>query len=403
MLGAIFTGLSGMTAYSRGLDLISNNVANLNSPGFKASDPLFREIVYSHLRNSSDPNAGSRPSGAGVSLDTSRLSLRQGDLRDTGNPLDVAIDGNGFFVLERDGTRLFTRAGQFEFNEQGVLTDRDSGALVMMRTESGETTSVTIDEYRTFAPRTTTEVKLAGSLARSGTSVSHEVPSVTIVDSTGKNLVVKVRMVRSATDPLHWTVEILETDNDLLGSGEITFSEDGTPLVDASRISVELAPAGMDPFTVAFDFGSPGSFSGVTSIQNSTTSQVQVLRQDGVLLGSLSKTEFDEIGNLKLTYSNGETRNAGALMLAMFNVPEQLETIGRSLYAAVDGATPTYGQGLSFGIGKVAGGKVELSNVELTEQFTDLIIIQRGYQASSQVSSVANEMIQQLLSMGNGR
>ena len=121
MLAAIFTGLSGMTAYSRGLDLISNNVANLNTPGFKVSDPLFREIVYDQLRNGSDAQAGTRPGGAGVDVDTSRVSFRQGEMRSTGNVLDVGIDGNGFFVLNKDGNTLYTRAGQFEFDDDGVL------------------------------------------------------------------------------------------------------------------------------------------------------------------------------------------------------------------------------------------------------------------------------------------
>src|SRR5512139_3394379 len=107
MLGAIYTGLSGLTAYSRGLDLISNNVANLNTPGFKASDPLFREIVFNHLQDGSSAEAGTRPAGAGVQLDSSRVSFKAGDLRDTGNSLDAAVDGNGLFVLEKDGERFY--------------------------------------------------------------------------------------------------------------------------------------------------------------------------------------------------------------------------------------------------------------------------------------------------------
>lgn len=403
MLGAIFTGLSGMTAYSRGLDLISNNVANLNTPGFKVSDPLFREIVYSHLRNGSDPSSGSRPSGAGVSLDSSRLSLRQGDLRDTGNSLDASIDGNGFFVLDRDGTRLFTRAGQFQLNSEGVLVERDSGAAVMVRRENGEVAAFSIESERTFAPRTTTEVRLSGTLARGGTTATHDIQSITVVDSTGKNMTLKARLTRDATDATQWRVEIMNSTNVVLGSGDIRFSAEGTPLEGSSRVSVDVVQEGMETFAVVFDFGAPGTYSGVTSIGTSTTSQVQVLRHNGVLLGSLASTAFDESGNLKLTYSNGQSRTVGALELALFESPEQLESVGRSLFTANADATPIYGRGLTSGIGKVVGGKVELSNVELTEQFTDLIVIQRGYQASSQISSVANEMIQQLLSMGSGR
>jgi flagellar hook protein FlgE len=401
MLGAIFTSLSGMSAYSRGLDLISNNVANLNTPGFKVSDPMFREIVYRYVSNGG--GGGSHPSGAGVSLDAARMSLRQGELRNTGNSLDAAIDGNGFFVLDRNGQRLFTRAGQFEFNAEGVLVERYSGAPVMIRTENGEMSTYRIDAERVFPPRTTTEVRLTGTLARAGTATSHEVPSITIVDSSGKNMVVKARLIRNATDAKRWTVEILNSANVVLGTGSISFSDAGTPLQDASRVSVDIAAAGIEKFTVAFDFGAPGTYAGVTSIANSTTSQVQVMSQNGVLLGALTQSSFDEGGSIKLTYSNGESKIVGGLALALFHAPEQLESIGQSFYTAGVDATPIYGRGLTSGIGKVVSGKLELSNVELTEQFSDLIIIQRGYQASSQISSVANEMIQQLLAMGNGR
>src|SRR5689334_7993318 len=114
MLGAIYTGLSGMSAYSQGLDVISNNVANLNTPGFKVSDPLFREIVYQNFKASCGAGSGQRPSGAGFEIDATSMSFRQGDLKDTGNSLDAAVDGNGFFVLELDGQYRYSRAGQFQ-------------------------------------------------------------------------------------------------------------------------------------------------------------------------------------------------------------------------------------------------------------------------------------------------
>src|SRR5262245_33509273 len=118
MLGAMYTALSGMNAYSQGLDIISNNVANLNTPGFRVTDALFREIVHRHLASSG--GGGTSPGGAGVEVGSSSITFKSGDLRDSGNSLDVAIDGNGFFVLDADGQRLYTRAGQFEFDADGV-------------------------------------------------------------------------------------------------------------------------------------------------------------------------------------------------------------------------------------------------------------------------------------------
>ena len=403
MLAAIFTGLSGMTAYSRGLDLISNNVANLNTPGFKVSDPLFREIVYDQLRNGADAQAGTRPGGAGVDVDTSRVSFRQGEMRSTGNFLDVAIDGNGFFVLNKDGNALYTRAGQFEFDDDGVLIERDSGAKVMLVTSGGSGVSYDITADRSFAPKATTEVKLNGTLARTGTSTTQDIPQITVIDATGAKTTLKARVTRDADDALLWTVEVLDTDNDVIGSGTIRFNEDGTPATDHSSIEVTVDPDAADPFAVTFNFGAAGTHAGVTSIAGTTSTQVNVLKQNGLELGSLTSMNFDERGNLKLTYSNGETKTVGALQLAMFETPDQLQSLGRSLFAATEKASPRLGSGMSVGLGRVLGGQVELSNVELTEQFTDLIIIQRGYQASSQIGSVANEMMQQLLAMDSRR
>src|SRR5882724_7305200 len=116
MLNAIYTSLSGMRAFRTGLDLISNNVANMNTPGFKLSDPLFRELIQQSAGGGLN-GSSSEARGAGVHADQAGISFLQGDLRDTGNPLDAAVDGSGFFVLDLNGQRIYTRAGQFEFDK----------------------------------------------------------------------------------------------------------------------------------------------------------------------------------------------------------------------------------------------------------------------------------------------
>jgi flagellar hook protein FlgE len=147
------------------------------------------------------------------------------------------------------------------------------------------------------------------------------------------------------------------------------------------------------------NFGATGSFAGVTTPAASAASQLQVLRQDGLQLGSLVRSEFDDKGQLKLTYSNGKTTEAGTLVLAQFDAPEQRRPLGSGMFAAAEGNTRLLGSALSSGIGRIVGNRLEMSNVELTQQFTDLIIMQRGYQASSQISSIANELIQTLLAL----
>jgi flagellar hook protein FlgE len=403
MLTSLYTALAGMNAYSRGLDLISNNVANLNTPGFKVSDPLFREIVYQHLDAAAGRSQGSLPGGAGVEVGSTTMTFKQGELRDTGNALDAAIDGNGFFMLDEDGHERFTRAGQFQFNEDGLLVERGSGAKVWVSTPNSALGFLDIDDVRTYPPKVTSEVTIVGTLARGGTTLSYDLPNVTVFDAAGTSIPLHARLTRDADDFFKWTVEVLDAENAVLGSGEIHFTENGTPAEDASQVTVTVDADNVDDFDVVFNFGTPGSFAGVTSPAASTTSQLQVLRQDGLAAGSLTRTEFDDKGQLKLTYSNGKTDVVATLVLAQFDAPDQLQALGNGMFAAPGGATRTLGTALTEGLGRIVGGRLEMSNVELTQQFTDLIIMQRGYQASSQISSVANELIQTLLAMDGQR
>lgn len=400
MLTSMYTALAGMNAYSRGLDLISNNVANLNTPGFKVADPLFREIVYRHLAATGQ---GDQPGGAGVELGGTGVNFRQGELRDTGSALDAAIEGNGFFVLDEDGQQRYTRAGQFQFDENGILVERATGAKVVFATPEQSYGFFDIDAVRSSPPKATSEVTLTGTLARGGTTSTYDLPNLVVFDSAGASQTLRARLTRNATDPLKWKVEVLTSANAVVGSGEIRFDSNGTPAEDASRVTITVHSTGVPDFDVTLNFGAAGSFAGVTSPASSTSSQLQILRQDGLAIGSLTRTEFDDRGQLKLTYSNGKTEVAGSLVLAQFDAPDQLQALGNGMFVAPEGASRMLGSALSSGLGRIVGGRLEMSNVELTQQFTDLIIMQRGYQASSQISSVANELIQTLLAMDGQR
>lgn len=400
MFGSIYTALAGMNAFSQGLNVVSNNVANMNTPGFKSSDPLFREIVYRQIASAEGNGGGLRPQGAGVEADAAGLSFAQGELRDTGNDLDIAIDGSGFLVLEQDGGRQYTRAGQLTFNDDGILVERSSGATVLMTTPEHAAGAFDLNPVRSYPPKATTTISLSGTLARTSTSATYEMSSgLTAYDASGASIPLRAKFVRDDTDNHKWTVQILGAANTVLGTGTIQFNEDGTPAQDASSVAIDVSTEDIAPFTVTFDFGAPGTYAGVTSSASSTTSQLQPLKNDGLQLGSLTSTKFDEHGQLQLVYSNGHTETVGQLVLADFDNPEQLQALNGGMFVAKEGTNVRLSSAMTDGTGRVVGGKLEMSNVVLTQQFTDLIILQRGYQASSQVSSIANELIQTLLSM----
>ena len=400
MLGSIYIGLSGMTAFSKGLNAISNNVANLNTPGFKTSQPTFLDVLFQNGGGPMPGSGGASTSGAGVDIDTTRQSFSQGELRDTGNPLDVAIDGDGYFVIERGDDWLFTRAGQFQFDKDGVLVDRTTGAKALVTTDTASSIPFSLDPYRVFAPKATTVVNLTGTLARTGTG-TFDLANVAVLDAGGGTQTLKAHFARHDDDPLTWTVEISNSDNEVLGHGDLKFAADGTPAEGNAPITVTVEPKDQESFSFDVKMGDTGSFTGITSASSAAASAVTVAKRDGTQLGTLTATAFDDHGRITLTYSNGEKLTPATLLLAQFNAPDQFRSLGGGLLTALDHGRPQLAVAQTEGRGRIVGSKVEMSNVDLTQQFSDLIIIQRGFQASSQMTSVANEMIQQLLAMEN--
>jgi flagellar hook protein FlgE len=404
MLDAIYVGQAAMQADSRGLDVISNNVANLNTVGFKTSTTVFKDLVFESATAALNGQPADSPSGAGVEADTLTQSFAQGQLSATNNPLDAAIDGNGFFVLNDKGTTLYTRAGQFEIDKDGNVVDTSTQAPVMFSTATTTVGPLNVNTFQTDPPTATTAVTLVGNLAQDGTATTYDTPAFTVYDSSGAANTLTVHFVRDATDPLQWTAEVHDANGTVIGTQALTFNADGTPTAGSLSISATVTPKAAAKFTVAVNLGTAGAFAGVTDIaENGAASTVQSTHVDGMALGTLSSYAFTDKGELQITYSNGDTKTIGTLVLARFQTQDELKEVGNGAFVAVGGTNPTLGGALDAGLGRVVGGQIEMSNVDLTGQFTDLIIIQRGYQAGSQMVSTANEMMQQLMDMSRGR
>jgi flagellar hook protein FlgE len=177
-------------------------------------------------------------------------------------------------------------------------------------------------------------------------------------------------------------------------SGEIRFGADGTPTTGFNSIDANYAP-GVKSSAIKLFFGDPGSTTGARSLA-AAQSDLQFTKQDGISIGSLTKATFDIDGALALTYSNGQSAKGDRLAIAMVNSEQSLEPREGNLFVAPDASSIQIGTANTGPFGKIQAGRVEISNVDLAQEFSDLIISQRGYQASSQVITAANEMIQQL-------
>lgn len=392
MFESIYVGLSGLMGFSKGLNVLSNNVANLNTPGFKSSTLQFQDLLY-QLHGGGGEN--SAQIGMGLGTGSTSINLKQGELRETGNDLDLAIDGSGFFVLRKDGNTFYSRAGQFEFDENGFLIERSNKAHVAGLSGGGALQDITINGLRTNPPKSTSKVTFTGNLSSSDTQ--HVIENIKVYDSEGSSHLLKITFDNNGSNVAGtWNVTI-EDPTGQIATGQIAFSN-GTPVSGSNTISFTYSPTGVAPSTIELNLSQD-----VTAYSAGSDSSLKVNTQDGYAPGALTKATFDSEGYLALTYSNNQTAKGTRLALAWFDYIRGLELNGGNMFVNKAGLTPHYGGAGESVFGTIQAGSIEISNVDLTQQFSDLIITQRGYQASSQVISAANEMMQQLFELKGRR
>ena len=400
MLNTIYSAYTGMLSFSKGLNVLSNNVSNMNTPGFKSSEVTFRDLFYQYSSDGSQQEGHQSQVGEGTDVSGTRINFSQGQLGSTGNPLDVAITGNGFFVLRDGADTYYTRTGQFDLNADGILIDKAGGAHVQADSD-GNLHDINLAGLQTSAAKPTSEVDLVGNLSRGATS--DQISSLTVFDTVGGSHALALTFTNNDTaTPGSWLVEVQDENKQSIASGEIRFNADGSPATGFNALSFSLAPGAVPASTITLNFGAVGSLTGATNFSGGTASDLKVNTQDGYASGSLITTSFDAQGFITLKYSNGQNAKGPQLALAWFNNLQQLHQLGNELFANTSGMTPLLGSADGQFMGTLTSENIERSNVDLTQQFTDLVIIQRGYQSASQVISVANQMIQQLIDMRTG-
>lgn len=387
MLGSIYIGLSGLTAYSKGLQTISNNVTNLNTSGFKSTTFSFADsFSYGGLGSSFSRYVGGQQVGAGVRYGQESTDFRQGDLRQTGGDLDLAIRGSGMLVL-LDGDRThYTRTGQFGINKDGFVALLGSNYRLGVLDSSGQAVDVNIDANRTSRPAATTKVTFADILS-STPDASHPptVADIAVYDASGGKHVWKAVFTQvGASAPGEWTVRVTDENNALVEEKTLRFLG-SVPDPTTSTLTFTSGSLSVD-----FDF------TGTTSFSTGNVSSLNASKVDGYGVGSLTRVTINAEGKVELVYSNEQTETLGSVAIADFKDPQRLTRLGQGLYSDRSGSNARLLTSTQDGIGELFTGQIEASNVDLSAQFGELILVQRGFQASSQVVSVSNDMIQQL-------
>jgi flagellar hook protein FlgE len=391
MLGSIYIGLSGLTAYSKGLQTISNNVTNLNTSGFKATSFTFGDsFTYGGLGSSYSRYIGGTQIGAGVRYGAEAIDFRQGDLRQTGGDLDLAIQGTGMLVLLNGDRTYYTRTGQFGIDKDGYVAQLGSGYRLGVLNGSGQAAGINIDTKKTSAPVATTAVKFTSNL--SSTALNATVSDIVVYDSLGGRHVWQAKFTPVGTSaPGEWTVDVTENGVAVGTSQTLKFNGSAPDPTTQHLTFSTTPPGGAAALSVDFDFSS-----GVTSYSEGTVSTLHTSSTDGNALGTLQTVTIDDNGQVKLVYSNQKTETLGSVAIADFRDPQALSRLGTGLFENRSGGNVRLLASAQDGVGTLSPRHVEASNVDLSAQFGELILVQRGFQASSQVVSISNDMIQQL-------
>ncbi len=266
---------------------------------------------------------------------------------------------------------------------------------------NGQLQDINILGLRTNGGRATTKVEFSGILdSNSSSSSPYTISNISVFDDHGVTHTLSAVFTNNTViTPGSWLVDVKDEQGNLLATGEIRFNSDGTPAVAFNSFDVNLG--GDSGQSVQLFFGDPGSVAGARSLSASSSS-LAVSQQDGFGAGSLTRASFDSNGRLVLLYSNGQTTDSETLALASFSFLQGLREAQGNLFLPGE-EQPVLGVAGKDTFGSITGGSIELANVDLAQQFSDLIISQRGYQASSQVISTANDMIQQLFDMKSKR
>jgi len=417
MFASFSTALSALSAHVTAVDVVGNNLANLNTPGYKTSAVSFRDLVTQSL----GAGLGETQVGFGTGRPFTTRQFTQGAIQSSTGLLDAAIQGDGFFVLrdERGGT-LFTRAGNFKVDDLGYLTtltgekvqgwmERADGTV----NPTGAISDIVVPVGTLKTPIATTnfsmDLNLNAAAVVGQLDATFSTP-MEVVDSLGTTHVLTITFTK--TNAAEWDYEVTIPDADLasppdppvpLASGTITFDTDGKLLTpDPSSPTVDINITGLadgaSDMSLKWSLYNPNGSARLT--QFAQPSAVSANTQDGSTSASLTRVGLADGGKIVAQYSNGLQRIVGQVALASIRNSDTLIAAGNNNFqASARTAMPAIGVPGTGGRGTILGGSLEASTVDIAREFTNLIVYQRGYQANSRVLTTADEMSQETINL----
>lgn len=432
MMRSMFSGVSGLKVHQTKMDVIGNNIANVNTVGYKSQRVTFSDVFSQTLQGASSASddtgrGGLNPMqvGLGVNVSSIDMLMTQGAAQRTDNPFDLMINGDGFIVVGDADGQYFTRAGALRQDDEGNLVIsngmkvqgwpsvyNDQTNKYEISQQEVQPINLADPTIKNSNPSMTTKVQLAGNLCNTDTE---RITSVTFYDSVGNPYTLQLNFERAtATNngvttpvPNKWTVKPGTTIKDPAGheipvtvtidNANLEFTPNGTLNTNAKNLVIKFGGTGgsttlAETGTVVSDI--EVDISGLT--QYATATDIDPKTLNGNTAGTLIGYSVGSDGIITASYDNGNKRPIAQVVIAEFDNPAGLEKVGDNLYSA------TTNSGEFDGVGKAGifnTGVLEMSNVDLSSEFTDMIITQRGFQANSRIISVSDEMLQELTNL----
>lgn len=407
MMRSLFAGVSGLKSHQTRMDVIGNNISNVNTVGYKAGRVTFQDTLYQTIRSAAASTAtrgGTNPVQVGLGVQVGSIDVihTAGSPQPTGIQTDLAMNGNGFFVLKDGEHQLYTRAGVFDFDEAGWLGSPATGMRVAgwNAVDGVIDTNQPLQEIRvpigeTIPAVATTEAFLEGNLdagSEQNTVVSRTVDAI---DSLGVRHRFIIEFEKTGNNQWSWAAQDAN-GNPIGGSGSLVFNSDGT--LDLTHPNTVIPDITFNPENGAEPLQITPDFSRIS--QYGQPSQVDVRSRNGYAAGSLEEIRFDGTGVITGVFSNGLTRTLAQLAVATFSNNGGLIRAGDTAFeASRNSGMPQIGAAGTGDRGLMTPGALEMSNVDLSEEFTSMIVTQRGFQANSRIITTSDEMLQELVNL----
>lgn len=383
----MYSGISGLRAHQTKLDVVGNNIANVNTTGFKGSAVQFQDTLSQLQKASTGPQTetgGTNPAqiGLGVKVAGVSTNFAQGSTQQTGRATDMMISGDGFFVTSLGGQQQYSRAGAFDLDAAGRLVAPDGSILQGWPAVDGKVNSgglvgnIVLSKDTVTAAVATTTTKVGGNLPADAADGTEVIRDIQVFDATGNPRTLTLNFTRTAAG---W--DVAGGDGTATGNTALAFAD--------GKLTT---PGTLTVGGIAVDLSTISGFNGMNTLA--------ISGQDGRRAGTLESFSLSSDGTIVGSFSNGAREAVARVAVANFTNPGGLEKAGGSSYrATANSGEPVLGTAGTAGLGSITGGALEMSNVDLSQEFVDLITAQRGFQANSRVITTSDELLGEVVQL----